>query len=291
MPFIPKLDLLCIGMAVMDNTFNITHHPTEDEKLRASSSFCSPGGPAATAAATTACLGSNTGLICSLGKDPAGQFLINQWQEMGLTQVFKLKAKHTASACILLKPNGERSVINSEALPKKAKNLKFSDTTPRYILCDGRLHAECLDFIKHCKSLGSKIILDAGSVSEGTLSLTSYCDYLITSKKFAQEFTNLDDSRAALRVLRQHSEFAAITLGSEGVIAQDSEQFIYFESEKIEAINTNNAGDIFHGAFCHALIDGAEFFQAIAYANDVAGAHCTHKNVVESLKSLRDSSV
>jgi sulfofructose kinase len=284
---IPKLDILCIGMAVMDTTFLTEHHPEPDEKLKATQSFSSPGGPAATAAATAASLGSSTGLICALGKDPAADFLMTQWQLMQLEQVFQMKANQTASACVILKPNGERTVVNSEATPKKTKKIKLEGAAPKYILCDGRLQKETMKFIEACKQLGSKVILDAGSINEGTLNLLPLSDYLISSQKFALSYTNLNDSRAALRILSQNAQHATITLGSEGTIAQDQESFEAFSAHSIEVINTNNAGDVFHGAFCHALIEEAHFFEAIEYANEIAAHHCSHKNIIASLKSLR----
>ena len=283
---IPELDLLCIGMAVMDTTFLTDHHPEADEKLKATRSFCSPGGPASTAASTAASLGSSTGLICALGKDPAADFLVNQWQHMRLDHIFRLNAKQTASACIILKPNGERTVVNSEAIPKKTKKIKLEGPAPKYILCDGRLQKETIQFIQTCKRHGTKVILDAGSINEGILNLLPLTDYLISSQKFARGYTNLNDTRAALRILNQNSKYAAITLGSEGVIAQDLENFEAFTTPSIEVINTNNAGDVFHGAFCHGLVSNTTFFEAIEYANKIAAHHCSYKNIIESLKNL-----
>ena len=75
-------------------------------------------------------------------------------------------------------------------------------------------------------------------------------DYLITSEKFARDFSHEDDPRQALACLDGAAPFIAATWGADGVYWQhrDGHQQ-HLPAFDIDAVDTTGAGDAFHGAF------------------------------------------
>ena len=62
-----------------------------------------------------------------------------------------------------------------------------------------------------------------------------------------------------------------ITLGAQGAITFDGEHLERVPAHKVDAINTNGAGDMFAGAFLYALSRGENYRRAAEFAVRAAG--------------------
>ena len=51
-------------------------------------------------------------------------------------------------------------------------------------------------------------------------------------------------------------------------------EFHFVESIKVNSVDTNGAGDIFHGAFCHFLTEGYDLLRVLRLSN-ITGALST----------------
>jgi sugar/nucleoside kinase (ribokinase family) len=49
---------------------------------------------------------------------------------------------------------------------------------------------------------------------------------------------------------------AAMTLGAHGALARVDGQFVYAPAYVVDCVDTTGAGDVFHGAFCYAVLQG-----------------------------------
>ena len=79
---------------------------------------------------------------------------------------------------------------------------------------------------------------------------------MITSEKFARDFSSEDDPRTALAALDGAAPFIAFTWGADGVYWQDENGQHHTPAFDIEAVDTNGAGDALHGAFAYGLAQG-----------------------------------
>ncbi|MBQ4437205.1 MAG: carbohydrate kinase family protein, partial [Clostridia bacterium] len=69
-----KYDLMCVGMALVDNIIRgFDPEPVSASGYRAQSANLSAGGEAVNTAVAAAKLGLKTGILCALGEDPAGE--------------------------------------------------------------------------------------------------------------------------------------------------------------------------------------------------------------------------
>nr|WP_281501849.1 PfkB family carbohydrate kinase [Aliiroseovarius sp. F20344] len=66
----------------------------------------------------------------------------------------------------------------------------------------------------------------------------------------------------------------AITRGAKGVIWQDGDSSGEIPAVPVAAVDTLGAGDIFHGAFCHAYAETGDFVAALSSANRIAAKSC-----------------
>ena len=66
-----------------------------------------------------------------------------------------------------------------------------------------------------------------------------------------------------------------MTMGAHGALALEDGRFYYSPAFVVNCLDTTGAGDIFHGAFCHAVIRGLPMAETLEFANAMAALNCT----------------
>lgn len=269
-----EVDVLCIGHACYDLVFSIEKHPQSDEKIVADAFVECGGGPAANAAIAVSRLGHKSAFCGYLGNDLYGEKHSQELKENGVdTRLVIRNDSPTPLSTVLVKPDGERALINykgaTKALP--ADSVDFSSVCAKAILFDGHEPHISLTYIECAKQNDIPTVLDAGSVHEGTLQLVNKVDYLVASEKFACQYSG--DVNTALSQLAKLSPNVVITLGNKGLIWQQGKQVGSMPALQVDAIDTTGAGDAFHGAFTSAIAANMNWTDCLAYAS-VAGSLC-----------------
>lgn len=248
-----------MGYACVDLNFTGSHHPGPDEKMRAASLQTCGGGPASNAAVAIARLGGTARFCGYLGDDAFGDRHIQELQNEGVhvCGIFRGTAP-TPIASVITKPDGARSIIDycapTAVTPEGA--ITLSRYRAKVLLVDGHQPLLSLQLVNEARRLGIPTVLDAGSVNNGTQLLYNKVDYLVTSEKFARDFSGESDPRTALASLDGLAPFIASTWGADGVYWQDEYGQHHTPAFDIEAVDTNGAGDAFHGAFALGIAQG-----------------------------------
>ena len=276
MPF--EVDVLCVGHAAFDLVMSVDHHPGPDEKCHATSLLASGGGPAANAAVTVARLGGKSAFAGYLGDDFYGREHLSELMAEGVNTDLVVRGRHpTPVSLILAKPGGERTVVNHKAGTPLlgSKEIDFSRCRPKVILFDGHEPLLSPPLAKAAKDAGIRTVLDAGSVHRGTLDLMHCVDYLITSERFAHDFSGTNDVSQALSTLSGHAPFVVITRGAKGLVWSTRRGSGAMPAFPAKAVDTTGAGDTFHGAFALCTARGNDFDEALRYASAAAALNCT----------------
>jgi sulfofructose kinase len=281
------LDLLCIGHASYDQVFSIPHHPASDEKMQADNLLSCGGGPAANAAVTAAKLGFKAGFCGYLGNDNCGDSHLSELQAHDInTQLIKRGDSPTPLSVVLVKPNGDRALINykGDTQALAADSIDFSSVKTKTLLFDGHEAKLSLSALQqtHLKTVPS--VLDAGSLHDGTLSLMNQVDYLVCSEKFALQYAG--DPQTALSQLAAIAPWVVITLGENGLIWQHGQQMGKLNAPRIQTVDTTGAGDAFHGAFTAGLATNMAWQDLLYYASAAGAFCCTKLGARTSLPSL-----
>lgn len=283
------VDVLCVGFACVDLNFNTDHHPEADEKLRATAMHTCGGGPAANAAVAIARLGGCARFCGYLGNDAFGDAHIREFeQENVLAGCLTRGEAPTPVATVIVKPNGCRANISyrSPQAVSDVDAISLSEYPAKVLLVDGHQPLLSLALIEEARRFGIPSILDAGSVSDGTMMLFNQVDYLVTSEKFARDYTGEDDPRTALAALDGSAHFIAITWGSGGVYWQDEYGQHHTPAFDIEAVDTNGAGDAFHGAFALGIAQGLKPKDNIRRSSAAGALTCLKVGARSALPAL-----
>jgi sulfofructose kinase len=82
---------------------------------------------------------------------------------------------------------------------------------------------------------------------------------------------------------------AAMTLGSEGALARAGGKFLYSPGFVVQCEDTTGAGDVFHGAFCYAVLAGMPLQEALEFSNAMAALNCTRLGARGGIASEREA--
>jgi len=284
------VDVLCVGCACVDINFNAAHHPTADEKLRATSMHTCGGGPAANAAVTIARLGGSARFCGYLGNDAFGEANLREFANDGVhADALHRGDAPTPVAAVTIKPNGERSIIDyrSPSAIAAEDTISLAKFPAKVLLIDGHQPLLSLALIEEARALGIPSILDAGSINDGTQLLYNKVDYLITSEKFAKHYSGEDDPRTALAALDGAAPLIASTWGADGVYWQDEYGQHHTPAFDIEAVDTTGAGDAFHGAFALGIAEGLKTKQNMRRACATGALTCLKAGARSSLPTRK----
>jgi sulfofructose kinase len=81
--------------------------------------------------------------------------------------------------------------------------------------------------------------------------------------------------KAAEKLFKSGSLIAAVTGGEKGICAITSNGIIKKDAFRVPVVDTTGAGDVFHGAFAYAFIQGWEIDRVIEFASACAAIKCT----------------
>ncbi len=119
--------------------------------------------------------------------------------------------------------------------------------------------------------------LDVDTIYHGLDEVLPHVDYLVAGSDFPVQWTNERDPFAALQAIQRefHMPVAAMTLGAHGALALANDEFIYSPAFVVNCVDTAGAGDVFHGAFCYAVLQKMPMRDALEFSNALAALNCT----------------
>lgn len=249
------MDALFIGQAYIDITFLTDHLPTGDEKTIAEDYAVSFGGNAVTAAFCCAKLGIAPDLLCSQANDWLARMFLDMAAQYRIT-VHGRKVRESSLSFIM--PNdGKRAIVRCRdddfLHPFPTLNLAGC----RALHVDGHLGDAALHYARACREAGILTSLDGGAVRDNTDELLRYIDVAIVSERFCEQLQLSE--RETLDYLKAHGcRIGGITLGERGLVWYDEagsvQEMPSLAVPKDKVIDTNGAGDVFHGAYIYSSL-------------------------------------
>ncbi len=275
-------DILGVGFSVLDWVVLCDGFPLEDVKIPAKGVMTQGGGPCATALATACKLGATAAFVGVVGQDDAARATLSDFERYGVCTDYIRVQEGAASACstvIVNVQNGKRTCLwTYGSVARTAKeDVPLSVLRSAKILhLDAHMMDTAIWAAERARQAGVLVSLDAGTPYEGIEKLLPLVDVLIPCENFALRFTGCADVREAAKELyrRYRPRTLAVTMGPlGGVVFEDGEPKQY-DAFSVKAVDTNGAGDVFHGAFLAATLKGMDDTTAARYASAAAAIKC-----------------
>jgi sulfofructose kinase len=272
------MKILCIGHASYDITIPFDGYPLENTKNRVDSKYECGGGPASNAAYLLGKWGVDTTFVGVMGDDVYAHRITDEFKRVGVNTdhiEYDKEAETTLSLIIVNRKNGSRTVL-AHRLPnmelKNKMNLKAD-----VILVDGQELRASLEALEN--NPNAIAIIDAGSLKEATVTLGKKVNYLVCSKKFAEDFTNIkvdfNNPKSIADIYdimnKEFKNNIVITLEAKGCLYMKDGKIKLMPSINVTPVDTTGAGDIFHGAFTYCIAHGFDLEKSLKIAN-ITGA-------------------
>jgi sugar/nucleoside kinase (ribokinase family) len=275
-----------LGACVVDTLISCAAFPTEDKKQPASSIKKAPGGPVCNALVIASRLGASTQVIGAFADDEGGKFILSDLERNGVNTENAVTVQGTesfASYIILSEISGSRTCLfDRGSVPDDPENVNLSSLDDAAVLhLDGNYLRSAIYAAKRAKELGIKVSLDAGGVYPRIEELLPLVDILIPSAEFAMTLTGAPTARGAIEILyeRYDPEVLAVTDGERGGYFIDGGAVRTYDAFNITPIDTNAAGDTFHGAFVSHYIEGKSVAECCEFASAVSAYKCIHHGI------------
>jgi sugar/nucleoside kinase (ribokinase family) len=264
-----------VGRSTLDIVYGCARFPEPDGKVDAEVAYVTGGGPALNGAVAFAALGGRARLCSVVGQ---GVFAERARANLDGHGVVLLDAAEgeadvlPVSSVILTGPH--RAIVN-QPLPSGAASLaaerveRLFETPPDVALSDGHLPELALPVLRRAREAGVPTVLDGGSWKPWTAELLPWIDIAVVSGRFAPP-----GAADVLAYLREHVGMVAITSGPGAIRWSAGEALGEIHPPVVAAVDTLGAGDIFHGAFCHAFAECRDFSASLGSAAKVASQSC-----------------
>ncbi|CAH1687522.1 Ribokinase [Hyphomicrobiales bacterium] len=239
-------------------------------------------GMATSAATAIVRLGHACALWASTGTDPVGDFLIAEVAREGIStaHIRRVAGAASALASITLDDRGERIVVPYYApdllTGPVASPFAFSDF--RGVLVDVRWPAAAALALDAARLRGHPAILDLDVGPREVLAMllprASHVVASLDGASILSSATSTQEAVAALAVLTDAT--VVVTGGSSGLSWCTSDKTVNsMPAFAVDAVDTNAAGDIFHGAFAVAMVEAMPLENALRFASAAAAIKCT----------------
>lgn len=285
----PAPRVICLGMSALDATWNVERLPSGAGKIRAEGFHQAGGGMAASAAVAAARLGAKVAFWGRGGDDEAGRETRAALAAFGVdVDHFRLvRGARTPVSCVIVDRGGERLVVNFRGadLPADPAWLPLDAiAAAQAVLADPRWPEGAAALLRAARARGVPTVLD-GDVAEREVfdALLPLTDFAVFSAPGLAGYSGSDASAAAgaaaaLRhALSRGCRLAAVTLGERGIVWDDGNGLQRLPAFPIEALDTNGAGDAFHGALAFALGARWPVREAFRFSSAVAALKCTRR--------------
>lgn len=242
------------------------------------------GGSACNSIAAASSFGAKTFFSGKVADDSDGRKFASELKSLGVEFNQKSPVKGQTGKClVLVTEDAERTMCTllgaSELLSNEDFDLDALKSS-RWFYIEGFLLSDsknlemfrCLVlFAKKHKVKVAINLSDSFLVKQFSSSFEAiFCegiDLIIGNEEESFSFTNSTNIRDALKALKKFTRLAIITSGSRGCDAFDGKEYFSCEGQKVSAVNTNGAGDMFAGAFLYANTAGMAIYEAIKFAN------------------------
>ncbi len=243
------------------------------------------GGSAANSIIAHSYFGGSAYYSCKVANDENGKFYLQDLKDAGVHSCFEKTREEgiTGKCLVMISEDAERTMNTflgiSETLCEKNLNIDAIENSEwlymeGYLVTSDTGRAAAIKAREIAESSATKTAIsfsDPGMVEffkDGLKEMVGdKVDLVFCNKDEALGWAGTECLDTAIENIKQVTHGFAITLGAEGAVVFDGETLHQIEPHKVEAIDTNGAGDAFAGAFLYAITNGYNYAQAGALAS------------------------
>jgi sulfofructose kinase len=249
------------------------------------------GGNAVTAAFCCAKLGIAPDLLASVADDWLGRMFVDMALKYGVT-LHQRKVTESSLSFIMPK-DGKRAIVRCRDDNFKHPFPPLSLAGCRALHVDGHQPDAAIHYARACREAGILTSLDGGGLRSNTQELLAFIDVAVVAERLCEQMHM--SVGEMLQYLRERGcRVGGVTLGERGLVWYERDG----PDRTLPALNvppelvidTNGAGDIFHGAYIYSALtnEGASWEEHFRFARGASAHSIQHLGNEASLPTLED---
>ena len=285
------MEALFIGHTYIDVTFLTDHIPTGDDKYVAQDYAVSFGGNAVSAAFCCAKLGIAPDLLTTLADDWLGEMFRDMARKYGIS-VHSRKVRES-SLSFIMPHGGQRAIVRCRDDHYLHPFPQLNIDGCRGLHLDGHQGDAAIHYARLCRERNILTSLDGGGLRANTDELLAFIDVAVVSLRLCEQMQL--ETAAMLDYLKSKGcRIGGVTLGERGMVWYDENgnrrHLPALAVPRDKVIDTNGAGDIFHGAYMYSYMAAPEkrWEEHFAFARAASAHSVQHLGIEASLPSLKD---
>ncbi|MAT93495.1 MAG: adenosine kinase [Halioglobus sp.] len=247
------------------------------------------GGSAGNSMIATAQFGGPTFMSCKVAADNDGDIYLSDLEAAGVNHCLNGERESgiTGKCLVLITPDAERSMNTYLGISETLSVAQLDEQAiadSEYLYIEGYLvtsptgRAAAVRAREIAEAAGVKTSLsfsDPGMVEffrDGIAEIIGdRLDLVFCNRDEALGWAGSDNMDDAIAALKAVANSFVITLGGDGALTWDGAELAEIPPHRVEAVDTNGAGDMFAGAFLYAITRGEDFPTAGRFASLAAG--------------------
>jgi sugar/nucleoside kinase (ribokinase family) len=246
------------------------------------------GGSAGNSIIAAALFGNRCFMTCRVRDDADGEIYLADLEDAGVSYPPPVHGDEPTGKClVLVTPDAERSMntflgASAGLGPEQLDEAAIADS--EYLYIEGYLVssptglAAAVRAREVAEAAGVPVAVsfsDPGMVEHFPQQFRQIVgdgvDLVFANEAEAMSWTGTSTLERALEELPATAKRFAVTCGGDGAVCFDGETLHRIPVHKVDAVDSNGAGDMFAGAFLYAITDGRDFETAGRFASYAAG--------------------
>ena len=295
--------ILVIGSSNYDIVLKTKKIPEAGETVMSSGLVTGFGGKGANQAMTIFRIGGDVRLFTCLGDDVFGALYLDNLKKSGLNLDFikVIKNSSTGIAVVNVDSSGRNNIVvfpGANALLKPQLIIENPEEIFKFpvIITQLEIPVSTVRTIARQKSEKNIFILNPSPVDllEDYGDILEKVDILLPneielSHLSGKKTGSLDEVKmAAGTVLKSGVKNIVITMGDKGVMVINKNFEVCIQAEKVKAVDTEGAGDIFAGAFTYFYARTYDILKSARFANKIAAISVTRYGAQGSIPTAEE---
>ena len=274
-------DVVGLGTNALDLIAIIDGYPQPDTKVQFQTFDVQGGGVVATAMAACARLGLRARYLGKVGGDFWSRASMRTLSKEGVDTCKVIRAKDSpghVSIVLADRATGQRTLFfrRPPAYAIRPEEIEREAITGgRLLHVDGIDSAAAVRAIGWAREAGMRVTMDGERIVPGIENVWPRVDLLVCNPRFLAAVTGEQMPKEGLQALvARGPSRVAVTLAEEGVLGFTAGRFVRVPGFPITPVDTNGAGDVFHGACTVGELRNWPLEWTLTFANAVAAMKC-----------------
>lgn len=292
-----KNKIVVVGSTNMDMVVKTNHIPKPGETVLGGTFLMNPGGKGANQAVAVARLGGDVTFISKIGNDIFGKQSSKIFDDEGVDigGIYAEMNSPSGIALITVDDKGENSIVvapgaNAYLNEENVKNAFDKYPEASLLLVQLEIPLETVEAtINYARSKEIRIILNPAPMNKTITKFLDKIDIITPNAREAEDLSNhtITDIESAIvaakKIQAQGVNTVIITMGEQGAILLNEDHVEHIQSQKVEAVDSTAAGDVFNGALAVALSEGKSLQQAVTFSCRAAAIAVTRMGAQSSI--------